>query len=169
MSRKRVAPCNRDSDETRGQARSRTEDPLDRMKLQDFEEAMLSQPTLIRECDWDSDSINALIDQLHDFWSLDQNMTTADDAVTWACDRFGIAQEELSLLSNATSSDHSEHIHRRLLRKIATVTALLELVHHEAFVPEEADATAMVTRLGEVACVMSNGSDMLRSECSLAP
>lgn len=165
-SRKRAAPCRSDGDEPRSQARPRTEDLPDGMTLQDFEEAMLSQPTLIRERDWDSASISALIDQLHDFWSLDQNMTTADDAVAWACDRFGIAQEELSLLSNATTSDHSEHIHRRLLRKIATVTAILELVHHETFVPEEADATAMVTRLGEVACVMSNGSDMLRSACN---
>jgi hypothetical protein len=137
------------------------------MTIAQFEKTMVERPAALRARAWTPGELDRLIGELGHDWRLDRDGMRPCMTTTWACQLFGVAEEDLALASNAVTTDHPAHIHRRILSKIGVVSTLLELVHHETFVPEEADAVDLTQRLGEVATVMTNAADLIRSACRL--
>jgi hypothetical protein len=137
------------------------------MTIDEFERTIVATPAALRAQEWTVEALERLINELALQWQLDRDGMRPCLTTTWACELFGVAENDLSLVSNAITTDHPAHIHRRILSKIGVVSTLLELVHHETFVPDQSDADHMTQQLGEVACVMSNAADLLRSACRL--
>jgi hypothetical protein len=137
------------------------------LSLKMFEEMTVTQPAALRCRPWDTESLSALVAEMQTEWHFDSDMLLPAGALEWSCTRFGIPTADLVLASNAVNGESENHISRKMLRKWGVISTLLELAFNEDYVPDEADSQDMYQKLGSVACLINNASNLVNSNCKL--
>jgi len=157
-----------DDDDEERRVRQRTDAEADAdFGIDAFEKAMVETPMALQARAWDVPSLERLIDEMAARWALDRDAMAPSETITWACHLFGIPEADLALSANAVNTPHPAHILRKITSKVTLLITLLGLIQSPDIVPGKADADDMVRRLGEVASIVHNAQEVLRSTCRL--